>query len=257
MIISLIRDRVDLLYCTRWGCQPCLVAFQPHEGPLATILKNISTIFTLSLSKYMSSSSILGDDELIDFDTLETLQQISIAKDNTTKLTLNERKTVSHVIYLINHRLLMELSSGNDNRSSSSHLYLAFRVAAVLYLHLMIREIPSNAQLHYPLTKKLRVLIGNKFSGRLVESAVSKYAIWVIFLGAVATPPEESDNYFADLLSIILENLGIEEESGLRRRLRDVVWIGDICDGLLSMVWARMRIAKQPELPHSTYELAG
>lgn len=186
---------------------------------------------------------MFGGDELIDFDTLETLQQISIAKVNKAVLTLAERKTVSHVIYLINHRLLMELSSGTDDRPSSSHLYSAFRVAAVLYLHLMIRDIPSNAQLHYALTKKLRVLIGNKFSGRLVESAVSKYAIWVIFLGAVSSPPE-TDSYFTDLLGIISENLGINEESRLRRRLRDVVWIDDTCDRFLSMVWACMGMAK-------------
>ena len=230
----LMRDRVDLLYTTRWGCKPCMVPIQSHQGPLASILREIAAVSTLI-------PGVLNSDGLIDFDTLETLQQISIAKANAAGLTLEERKTVSQVIYLVNHRLLTEVSDINDDVVSGFELCEAFWVAAVLYLHLMIREIPRRARIHYPLTKKLRVIINSKFSGQLVEGAALEYAIWIIFLGAAASPPEEDDSYFINLLMLISENLGIKEQGGLKARLRNVVWIDEICDPYLKVIWADLK----------------
>jgi hypothetical protein len=171
------------------------------------------------------------------------LQQISIAKANASDLSLAERKIVSQVIYLTNHRLLMEISDVNYSQAPGFELYQAFLVASALYLNLMIREIPRRARVHYPLMEKLRILMNNNFPGKLIKGSALKCIIWIVFMGAAANPPAESGNYFINLLALISENLGIREEHGLKNRLREVVWIDNICDGYLSSVWAEMMAA--------------
>lgn len=228
------------MYATRWGTKPCIVPIEPHKGPLASILDEVTTVSALSLSKYILSPGLFDGDGLIDFDILETLQQISIAKANAVKLSLAERKIVSQVIYLTNHRLLMEISGVNFKKAAGFDLYQAFWVASTLYLHLMVREIPRRARVHYPLTEKLRILMNSNFTGQLFEGSALECAIWIVFLGAAAKPPEESGNYFVNLLALITEHLGIKEEDELKKRLREVVWIDEICDMYLSSVWAEM-----------------
>jgi hypothetical protein len=196
--------------------------------------------------------------ELIDFDILETLQQISIAKANASELTLAERQTASHVIYLVNHRLLMEVSDVHDSEAPGIDFHQAFWVAALLYLHLIVREIPRRARIHHPLVKKLQILINSQFPGRLVEGSVLQCAIWIVFLGAAASPPEENGNYFISLLVLISDHLGITEQGGLKKHLREVVWIDDICDRYLSIVWAEMEAtaSNNNQLPCATAETA-
>jgi hypothetical protein len=224
----------------RWGTKPCIDPIQPHQGPLANILKDVTSISALSLSQYMLSPGMFNGDGLIDFDILETLQQISIAKANAANLSLAERKIVSQVIYLTNHRLLMEISDVNHNQAPGFEFCQAFLVASTLYLNLMIREIPRRARVHYPLTEKLQIIMNNNFPGKVIEGLALEVIMWIIFIGAAANPPEERGNYFINLLALISENLGIREEHGLKNRLREVVWIDDICDGYLSNVWAEM-----------------
>jgi hypothetical protein len=183
---------------------------------------------------------MFGCDDFIDFDTLETLRQISVAKENASELTLGERQTVSHAIYLVNHRLLTEISDIVSSESSSLALYQAFWVAAVLYLYLMIREIPRGARIFSPLTEKLRRLLKHRLTGQPIEGPALELAIWIVFLGATASPAEGGDNYFIQLLAFILEHLGLQEEDELRERLKKIIWVDDICNRYLSIMLAEM-----------------
>jgi hypothetical protein len=182
---------------------------------------------------------MFGCDDFIDFDTLETLRQISVAKENASELILGERQTVSHAIYLVNHRLLTEISDIGSSESSSLALYQAFWVAAVLYLYLMIREIPRGASIFFPLTEKLRGLLKHRLTGQPIEGPALELAMWIVFLGATASPAE-GDNYFIQLLAFILEHLGLQEEDELRERLKKIIWVDDICNRYLSIMLAEM-----------------
>jgi hypothetical protein len=174
----------------------------------------------------------------INFDVWETLQQITVAKAKASELSLEERKTISHVIYLLNHRLLMGLPKSNSCEASS--LYKAFSVAAILYLHLIIREIPRMARIHLPLTKRLQLSVKRAFSTQIIEGEILGFVVWMIFLGAAASPPGESSDYFINLLALVSKTLGIQDEHQLRNRLRELVWFDDICDRYLAIVWAEM-----------------
>jgi hypothetical protein len=229
--------RIDLLYATMWGSKPCIVPNQLHPGPLAVILEDI-TFKYLPIAQFIEGPRIFSLDEHINFDVWETLQQISAAKAKASELSLEERKTISHVIYLVNHRLLRDLPKFNSCEASS--LYKAFWVAAILYLHLIIREIPRMARIHLPLTKRLQLSVKRAFSTQVIEGQILGFVVWVIFLGAAASPLGESSDYFINLLSLISKTLGIQDEDQLRNRLRELVWFDDICDGYLAIVWAEM-----------------
>jgi galactitol-specific phosphotransferase system IIC component len=119
--------------------------------------------------------------EHINLDVWETTQQISAAKAKASELSLEERKTVSHVIYLVNHRLLMDLPKLSSCEVSS--LYKAFWVAAILYLHLIIREIPRMARIHLPLTERLQLSVKRAFATQAIEGDILGFVVWIIFLG--------------------------------------------------------------------------
>jgi hypothetical protein len=42
------------------------------------------------------------------------------------------------------------------------------------------------------------------------------FVVWMIFLGAAASPLGESSEYFINLLSLISKTLGIQDEDQLR-----------------------------------------
>jgi hypothetical protein len=126
------------------------------------------------------------------------------------------------------------------NSCEVSSLYKAFWVAAILYLHLIIREIPRMARIHLPLTKRLQLSVKRAFSTQVIEGQTLGFVIWVIFLGAAASPPGECSDYFINLLSQISKTLGIQDENQLRNRLRELVWFDDICDQYLATVWVEM-----------------
>jgi hypothetical protein len=232
--------RIDLLYATRWGSKPCIVPNQLHHGPLAVILEDI-TFKYLPIAQHIEGPSTFSLNEHINFDVWETLQQISAAKAKASELSLEERKSVSQVIYLVNHRLVLDLPKFNSCKASS--LYKAFWVAAILYLDLIIREIPRRARIHLPLTEKLQLSVKRAFSSQVIEGQILGFVVWTIFLGAAASPPGESSDYFINLLALISKNLGIQDEDQLRNRLREVVWFGDICDRYLAIVWVEMAAA--------------
>lgn len=225
--------RIDLLYATMWGSKPCIAPNQLHPGPLAVILEGIAIKYLPKEGPSMSSLN-----EHIDFDVWETLQQISAAKAKASELSLEERKTISHVIYLVNHRLLMDLPEFNSCEASS--LYKAFWVAAILYLHLIIREIPRMARIHLPLTERLRLSVKRAFNTQVVEGQILEFVIWMIFLGAAASPLGESSDYFINLLALISKTLGIHDKDQLRNRLKELAWFDDISDRYLAIVWAEM-----------------
>ncbi|OBT94644.1 hypothetical protein VE01_07982 [Pseudogymnoascus verrucosus] len=228
---------IDLLYATMWGSKPCIAPNQLHPGPLAVILEDIAIKY-LPIAQYKEGPSMFSLNEHINFDVWETLQQISAAKAKASELSLEERKTISHVIYLVNHRLLMDLAKCNSCEASS--LYKAFSVAAILYLHLIIREIPRMARIHLPLTERLRLFVKCAFTTQVIEGQVLGFVVWMIFLGAAASPPGESSDYFINLLALILETLGIQDKDQLRNQLRELAWFDDISDRYLTIVWAEM-----------------
>jgi hypothetical protein len=232
--------RIDLLYATRWGSNPCIVLDQPYHGPLAVILEDI-TFKYLPIAKYIEGPSMFSLHEHINVDVWETLQQISAAKGKANELSLEERKTVSQVIYLANYRLILDLPKFNSCKASS--LYKAFWVAATLYLHLILREIPRRARIHLPLTENLQLSVKRAFSSQVIEGQILGFFLWTIFLGAAASPPGESNDYFINLLAQISKSLGIQDEDQLRNRLREVVWFDDICDRYLDIVWVEMAAA--------------
>jgi hypothetical protein len=229
--------RIDLLYATRWGSNPCIVPDQPCHGPLAVILEDI-TFKYLPIAKYIECPSMFSLNEHINFDVWETLQQISAAKGRANELSLEERMTVSQVIYLVNYRLVLKFNS-----CEASSLYKAFWVAAILYLHLIIREVPRRARIHLPLTENLQLSVKRAISSQIIEGQILGFVLWIIFLGAAASPSGESSDYFINLLAQISKNLGIRDEDQLRNRLREVVWFDDICDRYLAIVWVEMAAA--------------
>ena len=63
--------------------------------------------------------------------------------------------------------------------------------------------------------------------------------MWIVFLGAVASPLE-SNNYFVDQLVPMLKRLGIRDKHQLRKQLEEIVWMGNMCDQYLAIVWAKL-----------------
>ncbi|RDW62511.1 hypothetical protein BP5796_10813 [Coleophoma crateriformis] len=231
---------IDLLYAITWKCKPCIVASLPRQEPLAEILQDIIIVPVLPIEQYLLSLGMLSSDEGIDLDTFKTLQQISAAKTNMSELTLESRRITSHAIYLVNHRLVSIFAGANRSEDPSHDLYAAFGASCLLYLYLMVREIPRRAGIHCPIRQLLRTLLYDIFTIHPITHPMLQVVAWMGFLGVAASPPEEGDTYFIDLLVLASVYLKVKDEKDLRSRLQDILWIDDICDRYLAIVWAEM-----------------
>ncbi|RDW81854.1 hypothetical protein BP6252_02966 [Coleophoma cylindrospora] len=231
---------IDLLYATTWKFKPCIVASLPRQEPLAEILQDIVDVPVSPIEQYILSLGMFSFNEGIDFDTFKTVQQISAAKTNMSELALESRKITSHAIYLVNHRLVSSFADAIPSWDPSHDLYTAFWASSLLYLYLMVREIPRRGGIHWPIKQLLRTLLSDTFTIKPITHPMLQVVAWIGFLGVAASPPEEGDTYFIDLLVLASVYLKVKDEKDLKSKLQGVLWIDDICDRYLAIVWAEM-----------------
>jgi hypothetical protein len=168
-------------------------------------------------------------------DTFQFIYVISSSMD-TPNLLLSSKKILSEALYTAEHRLLsLEQNSFSSSkpRNQISSLAHAFAVAALLYLQIVIREIPVTSKVHHRLVSKLHVF-REEYNVEWVDyngSAYENVLLWVMFVGTMASLGDERWDGFC---------LGTTKED-VREKLRSIAWRDRKCDPILDQIWSRQR----------------
>jgi hypothetical protein len=190
------------------------------------------------------------------FDVFEMLRRISRAI--TGSLSPPERLAVSNQIYLLENTLLSspnvsEIHEFSDLRIEiqqtldfglEADLSEPFRIAALLYIHVILRELPRTARMHRKLVSSLRLNLEERSATRLSSKSQHTLEIlaWICFIGGIAASGPLERYYFVTLLNQICGGLNINSKAALWEVLRGVLWRDDVCEGYFAGFWEEVTL---------------
>jgi hypothetical protein len=190
------------------------------------------------------------------YDMFEMLRRISRAI--TGSLSPPERLALSNQIYVLEHTLLSspnapEIHEFPDLRIEiqqtldsglETDLTELFRIAALLYTHIILRELPSTARMHRKLVSSLRLNLEARSTTFLSSTSQHTLEIltWICFTGGIAASDPLGRYYFVTFLNQICGGLNINSKAALWEVLRGVIWRDDVCGGYFAGFWEEMSL---------------
>jgi hypothetical protein len=131
------------------------------------------------------------------------------------------------------------------------NLDLAFHIAALLYLHIIIRELPHTAKMHHNALSHLASVLESfsPFISNLQEPAVQdpdtqssrvELLAWVIFMGALAAEKRAERGTFVGMLQTVCATAHITTLEDIQSRLQRILWRAGVSEGFLEGLWGEM-----------------
>jgi hypothetical protein len=152
---------------------------------------------------------------------------------------------VSNRIYVLEYAIL---SSQNATEvygtyySTEADLSEPFRIASILYAHIILRELPRAAKMHSKLVSNLKFALEEQ-AVALVHTTSRKtleLLAWIFFAGAAATADAGERSYFITLLVRVCNGLGLDGRESLKKTLQGIAWLDRVCEGYFSLLWEEM-----------------
>jgi hypothetical protein len=148
--------------------------------------------------------------------------------------------SISNIVYYMEHRLLSLKSNPVDTGTLPGFevdLSKMLLLAAHLFLHLAVRELPKTAKMHLNMLNMLKVIVPRDSGFILLQksNAGLQIILWVLFIGAAATPGQTS--HFVGHLRQACLSLGLSHQEDFIRALKGVLWSDKFCELYCSVVW--------------------
>lgn len=174
-----------------------------------------------------------------DLNIISKAISLSQSPRNTTITSLN----ISNAVYSVEHRLLSvrsDLLLNTEDSRFGYDLSMASTMAAHLYLHLGIRELPQKAKMHRimldTLVTSLLALSVNDILPSPIDISLP-ILMWVLFIGATAASDQLQQSYFATRLQEITLILGIIDLQHFVCHLREVMCADKFYEKYCPDVW--------------------
>ncbi|KAF8867341.1 hypothetical protein BDZ45DRAFT_795057 [Acephala macrosclerotiorum] len=268
----------DIVFSTRFGFPPKLFCLsegissfiQPSfalEDPYTAVFHDSSTTPILQTLRYMSSTIDLPN---LSFETKKRIsdQLYHTEYEILTSPYMSQFQSPddSQSDEAFDSPPPMEI----DTRNQTTHemLTAAFHIAALLYLHLTIRELPNPALLHRRLLSHLISII-SAISIQLSLSSLPPpvpldnldpafhpssphetprfsqeeldILLWIAFVGIAASSDRESRITFVMAMRGAEPDVLWSEMDDVGVRLRRVAWRESRCEGVLERIWSEMK----------------
>jgi hypothetical protein len=188
---------------------------------------------------------------------ITALRSLSSSLDPKNISTLN-RLQASTQIYDLEYDILL-LNSSNLNQEA-----IPLKVAAQLYLWLVIREVPPSSPILSTLISRLQGSLLNSLSWWYAEpdskSERKIWLLWIFFVGAVASLGRLERFWFVQELDKLCLELGVsrvEGNGGLRDRLASVVLQELFFGWHLVAVWEDITALLDLGMPYEPEEVEG
>lgn len=165
------------------------------------------------------------------------LSELSIALCDSHN-SFSRRLSFSNNLYLVEHAL----------HSLPQDIYSCYhepkRIAAIIYVYLLLRQIPSSAGIYEPLLGRLHAAVGqsiNKNSENFGNHPSILFLLWICFIGvATSGPPNKIEclqEWWINLLRNICKELNVVSEISFEIHLNRVVEMGSLCREMCHTVW--------------------
>ena len=188
---------------------------------------------------------------------ITALRSLSSSLDPKNISTLN-RLQASTQIYDLEYDILL-LNSTNLNQEA-----IPLKVAAQLYLWLVIREVPPSSPILSTLIFRLQGSLLNSLSWWYAEpdfrSERKFWLLWILFVGAVASLGRVERFWFIQELEKLCLELGVsrlEGNEGLRDRLASVVLQELFFEWHLVAVWEDITALLDLGMPYENEDVEG
>jgi hypothetical protein len=164
----------------------------------------------------------------------QALRLLSICMTRA-KLSPMMQASFTRGLYIVEYKLLVLLDQTDPRDddiilSRSSHIYGSLRLAAYLYLYVMLRELPPTAEINYTLARRLQaVLKANKADLLVVWKDDLHLLLWITTMGSCVTLGSPEGPYFLDLLKRVRCALGLETLEMYRDSLKKVLYLDTHC----------------------------
>jgi len=151
------------------------------------------------------------------------------------KASAEDQRIFARGLYIVEYKLLVVLDQTDPRDDDialdrNSHIYGSCRLAAYLYIYMILRELPRTAEINYTLARRLRaVMERNKADLLVVWQDDLHMLFWISFMGALATFGSKDGSYFVDNLKRSKSRLGLESFDTFRDTLKQVLWTDDLC----------------------------
>jgi hypothetical protein len=171
---------------------------------------------------------------------LRSLQLVSSSSDPNCS-TFNP-EIIGMQIYSIEYDLLMlngdTRTAVESNRRPSSEVAV-LKVAAHLYLYLVLRKLPSGSPVFSELIIRLRTALEKQDEAWWTSCKERMvWYIWILFMGYVAAAERAEKWWFVPATLPICGTLGVTTEFMLREVLKTAVWQEVSCDRWVKSFWS-------------------
>jgi len=227
---------------------------------------NSKTIFLLTHLSPRTPSSSISFSHILPLTLLDTIGALNVICTAATRtLSFEERKAISKAIYLLEYRLLSinYESHGEMNTFETGEDFIdanlkeSFRIAAILFIHLAIRDltpmVKMNVVLAQKLSESLRVCSYALYNTKDTETfgverrwgesdrqeiGRKRYLLlaWIAFVGATAMQQNER-YFFMGILKTACEEVNVRSAKELQDVLKIVVWSGSFCGRFMNEIW--------------------
>jgi hypothetical protein len=169
----------------------------------------------------------------------QTLRHLSDIKSSI----MNEvqRMEFSNCIYLAEYRLLTIFNDGLPSNSTSINARKAWQLAAYLYIHVALRELPVASHAEQNLVQQLITTlkqIRQDFQVKWKDNL--SLLLWIMFVGGTAATSKADRQYFINHIVWVSARLGISSVPDFRNNLRKVIWLDSFCDRFSAELWERV-----------------
>ena len=139
---------------------------------------------------------------------------------------------------LIEHRIL-SLSTGNDTQYgaiNSGKIDETCRLAALIYINIVFRELQPTSAVHATLASRLRIsLIQTDFKS--CWGTLSEALLWILFIGGSVAMQEPTKSWLMSALENVCSHLKLQSWCDARDILTKYLWCDRIWEERCKSVW--------------------
>jgi hypothetical protein len=178
----------------------------------------------------------------VDLREIRTLSEIMESRQDDERA----REYFSKAIYRIEYNTASAIgydSSDHDSLMTPGNSWeeRVTRVAACLFMNLVLREVPGNAKMHYVMAMGMQSILNEaKNEIVLVWSEHLALLLWDIFVGAAAIEGWPERVYFLVKLVIVTKAMGLSTLEEFKEALKMTAWVEIWANRRVEALWSEM-----------------
>lgn len=136
------------------------------------------------------------------------------------------------------------LEDGMVVPNRNSHIYGSCRLAAYLYLYIVLRELPASAMIVQAVVGRLKGILDTSCANLLVLWNEDQHLfLWILYMGAAASTGPVEREFFVKVLRRLTVRMGLDTSEAFSGALKEVLWEPGFCEKgpTTPVLWAELQ----------------